>query len=116
MQHIANFSSMVADVSQETTNNAVQGQANINTAIDSMDKIHQANAQMVASTSQLEQYSSKIESVAHLMKGIASQTNLLALNAILKLLVPGNMEMDLLLSLPRFASLRGAWRIVPACD
>ena len=46
-----------------------------------MDKIHQANVQMVASTSQLEQYSDKIESVAHLMKGIASQTNLLALNA-----------------------------------
>ncbi|WP_145149574.1 methyl-accepting chemotaxis protein [Paenibacillus xylanexedens] len=81
MQHIANSSSMVADVSQETTNNAVQGQANINTAMDSMDKIHQANVQMVASTSQLEQYSDKIESVAHLMKGIASQTNLLALNA-----------------------------------
>ncbi|WP_340399750.1 methyl-accepting chemotaxis protein [Paenibacillus sp. FSL H8-0079] len=81
MQHIANSSTIVADVSQETTNNAVQGQAKINTAMDSMDKIHQANVQMVASTSQLEQYSDKIESVAHLMKGIASQTNLLALNA-----------------------------------
>lgn len=81
MQHIANSSSMVADVSEETTHNAIQGQTNINTAIDRMDKIHQANAQMEASTSQLAQYSCKIESVAHMMKGIASQTSLLALNA-----------------------------------
>lgn len=81
MQHIAHSASLVAGVSQETTLNAVQGQANINTAIDRMDKIHQANTQMSVSTLQLEQYSSKIESVAHLMKGIASQTRLLALNA-----------------------------------
>lgn len=81
MQHIAHSASLVAGVSQETTLNAVQGQANINTAIDRMDKIHQANTQMSVSTLQLEQYSSKIESVAHLMKGIASQTSLLALNA-----------------------------------
>ncbi|KQY82135.1 hypothetical protein ASD24_15880 [Paenibacillus sp. Root52] len=81
MQHIAHSASLVAGVSQETTHNAVQGQANINTAIDRMDKIHQANTQMSVSTLQLEQYSSKIESVAHLMKGIASQTSLLALNA-----------------------------------
>ncbi|PQP84419.1 methyl-accepting chemotaxis protein [Paenibacillus sp. PCH8] len=81
MQHIATSSSVVADVSQETTNDAIQGQTKLDTAIASMDQIHQANAQMVLSTSQLEQYSSKIESVAHLMKGIASQTNLLALNA-----------------------------------
>ncbi|WP_128103930.1 methyl-accepting chemotaxis protein [Paenibacillus sp. DCT19] len=81
MQHIAHSASLVAGVSQETTLNAVQGQANINTAIDRMDKIHQANTQMSLSTLQLEQYSSKIESVALLMKGIASQTSLLALNA-----------------------------------
>ncbi|MCM3173937.1 methyl-accepting chemotaxis protein [Paenibacillus sp. MER 99-2] len=81
MQHIAHSASLVAGVSQETTLNAVQGQANINTAIDRMDKIHQANTQMSVSTLQLEQYSSKIESVALLMKGIASQTSLLALNA-----------------------------------
>ncbi|WP_145407109.1 methyl-accepting chemotaxis protein [Paenibacillus xylanexedens] len=81
MQHIAHSASLVAGVSQETTVNAMQGQANINTAIDRMDKIHQANTQMSVSTLQLEQYSSKIESVALLMKGIASQTSLLALNA-----------------------------------
>lgn len=81
MQHIAHSSSMVAEVSQETTNNAIQGQAKLDNAMASMDKIHQSNAQMAASAAQLKQYSNKIESVAQLMKGIASQTNLLALNA-----------------------------------
>nr|WP_145404574.1 methyl-accepting chemotaxis protein [Paenibacillus xylanexedens] len=81
MQHIAHSSSKVADVSQQTTNNAIQGQAKLDTAISSMDVIHQANVQMAASTTELAEYSSKIESVAQLMQNIASQTNLLALNA-----------------------------------
>lgn len=81
MQHIAHSSSRVADVSQQTTNDAIQGQAKLDTAIRSMDGIYQANVQMAASTTQLTDYSSQIESVAHLMKNIASQTNLLALNA-----------------------------------
>lgn len=81
MQHISQAASVVADISRDTTHNAVKGQEQIHTAIGSMDRIHKANAQMASSTSQMEQYSGKIESVVHLMNNIASQTKLLALNA-----------------------------------
>ncbi|MGW8958988.1 methyl-accepting chemotaxis protein [Paenibacillus sp. NPDC055715] len=81
MHRIAQSAAIVADLSQETTENAQQGNEAIVRAVDQMKSIVGSTAAMVAATKQLEEHSGEIGEVLSLMTDIAGQTNLLALNA-----------------------------------
>jgi len=81
MQRIAEYASVVAEVSQETTDEAQRGNESIVTAVSRMEAIYASSAQMAAATKHLEGRSGEIGEITMLMAGIASQTNLLALNA-----------------------------------
>ncbi|GGG63147.1 methyl-accepting chemotaxis protein [Paenibacillus radicis (ex Gao et al. 2016)] len=81
MQHIAQAASIVADVSQQTTNNASGGTASITAAVERMEAIHASSGKAANVAHALEGYSEQIGGIVSMMAGIATQTNLLALNA-----------------------------------
>ncbi|MUT67752.1 methyl-accepting chemotaxis protein [Paenibacillus sp. NEAU-GSW1] len=81
MQHIAQSTSIVANVSQQTADNAVQGSAAIDAAVARMEAIQTSSSRVAAAAYSLENYSEQIGGIVSMMADIATQTNLLALNA-----------------------------------
>ncbi|TXK74457.1 methyl-accepting chemotaxis protein [Paenibacillus sp. N3.4] len=81
MQRIAESSSIVSEMSQQTTNAAQHGNDAIVTAVTQMESIVRSSSEMVTATHHLEGRSGEIGEIVSVMADIASQTNLLALNA-----------------------------------
>ncbi|MFF2091683.1 methyl-accepting chemotaxis protein [Paenibacillus sp. NPDC058174] len=81
MQHIAQSAAVVADVSQQTTNNASEGTSSITAAVERMESIYTSSGKAAGVAHALEGYSEQIGGIVSMMSGIATQTNLLALNA-----------------------------------
>ncbi len=80
-QEVSGSLEFVAEISRSSTLAANDGSQIIATAIQSIEDIGQVLESAAAHISQLEEASSKIDSVMDIINGVAEQTNLLALNA-----------------------------------
>lgn len=81
IQDVLNDANTVAQLGNETENNAAQGKEHIKKAINKIDSIKTVSGEISDTISELGQLSSEIEGIVDLIKSIAGQTNLLALNA-----------------------------------
>ncbi|MGY3570123.1 methyl-accepting chemotaxis protein [Vibrio paucivorans] len=80
-QEVSNSLEFVADISKSSTQAAEEGAAVITAAIGSLEDVGKILSSAAGHTQQLEEASSKVDSVMEIINGIAEQTNLLALNA-----------------------------------
>lgn len=80
-QEVSNSLSMVAEVSKESSKSAEDGGEVITSAIKSLEDVGKILTAAATHIQQLEEASSKVDSVMDIINGIAEQTNLLALNA-----------------------------------
>ncbi len=80
-QEVSHSLEFVAEVSRASTQSAAEGAKVIGLAIQSIEDIGHILASASQHIIQLEEASSKIDSVMDIINGIAEQTNLLALNA-----------------------------------
>ena len=80
-QEVSGSLEFVAEISRSSTLAANDGSQIIAAAIQSIEDIGQVLESASAHISQLEEASSKIDSVMDIINGVAEQTNLLALNA-----------------------------------
>lgn len=78
---IAQSSSVVSEISQETLQQAEDGNKAINDVIDQMGKINNSVSHLAEAIQQFGKSSSEIGSIVNIITEIADQTNLLALNA-----------------------------------
>jgi methyl-accepting chemotaxis protein len=81
IKRIAETSSVVAEASQVTEQEAVHGNESIQKVVRQMDSIHAAVDNMAVVIQQLNEHSQQIGKIVEVITGIASQTNLLSLNA-----------------------------------
>jgi len=80
-QEVSNSLAFVADVSQSSTEAAENGAKVISAAIGSLEEVGSILSSATGNIQQLEEASTKIDSVMDIINSIAEQTNLLALNA-----------------------------------
>lgn len=80
-QEVSNSLEFVADISKSTTHAADEGSQVITSAIGALEEVAEILTSAAGHTKQLEEASSKVDSVMEIINGIAEQTNLLALNA-----------------------------------
>lgn len=80
-QEVSNSLEFVAEISQSSTQAAEQGATVIGAAINSIEEIGVILNSAAGHIQQLEEASTKIDSVMDIINDIAEQTNLLALNA-----------------------------------
>ncbi|EKO3547989.1 methyl-accepting chemotaxis protein [Vibrio fluvialis] len=80
-QEVSNSLEFVSDVSKSSTQAAEDGSKVIAAAIGSLEEVGKILNSAAGHIQQLEQASSKVDSVMEIINGIAEQTNLLALNA-----------------------------------
>lgn len=80
-QEVSNSLEFVSDVSKSSTQAAEDGSKVIAAAIGSLEDVGKILSSAAGHIQQLEQASSKVDSVMEIINGIAEQTNLLALNA-----------------------------------
>jgi len=78
---VSNSLTFVADVSKSSTEAAENGAKIIASAIGSLEEVGSILSSATGNIQQLEEASSKIDSVMDIINSIAEQTNLLALNA-----------------------------------
>lgn len=72
---------IVAEISRSSTQSAEEGAQVIGSAIGALEEVSAILTSAANHTQQLEDASSKVDSVMEIINGIAEQTNLLALNA-----------------------------------
>ena len=72
---------IVAEISRSSTQSAEEGAKVIGSAIGALEEVSAILTSAANHTQQLEDASSKVDSVMEIINGIAEQTNLLALNA-----------------------------------
>ncbi|NVD06927.1 methyl-accepting chemotaxis protein [Vibrio sp. JPW-9-11-11] len=80
-QEVSNSLEFVAEISRSSTQSAEEGAKVISAAIGSLDEVGAILTSAASHINQLEEASSKVDSVMEIINGIAEQTNLLALNA-----------------------------------
>lgn len=80
-QEVSNSLEFVAEISRSSTHAAEEGAKVIGSAIGSLEEVGAIMTSAAGHIQQLEQASSKVDSVMEIINGIAEQTNLLALNA-----------------------------------
>lgn len=80
-QEVSNSLEFVAEISRSSTRSAEDGAKVIGAAIGSLEEVGAILTSAASHIQQLEQASSKVDSVMDIINGIAEQTNLLALNA-----------------------------------
>jgi len=80
-QEVSNSLEFVADISRSSTDAAEEGAKVISAAIGSIEEVGAIMTSAAGHIQQLEEASSKVDSVMEIINGIAEQTNLLALNA-----------------------------------
>ncbi len=80
-QEVSNSLEFVADISRSSTQAAEEGAKVIGAAIGSLEEVGAILTSAADHIKQLEEASSKVDSVMDIINGIAEQTNLLALNA-----------------------------------
>jgi len=80
-QEVSNSLEFVADISRSSTHSAEEGAKVIGAAIGSLEEVGAILTSAAGHIQQLEEASSKVDSVMEIINGIAEQTNLLALNA-----------------------------------
>ncbi|MEL7293705.1 MAG: methyl-accepting chemotaxis protein [Pseudomonadota bacterium] len=80
-QEVSNSLEFVAEISRSSTQSAEEGGKVISAAIGSLDEVGAILTSAAGHIKQLEEASSKVDSVMEIINGIAEQTNLLALNA-----------------------------------
>jgi methyl-accepting chemotaxis protein len=78
---VANQATESATITQETSNLAGEGMAEVNQANKMIQDLAVSIQDSTSKTEKLEEYSQSITTVIEVIKGIAEQTNLLALNA-----------------------------------
>ncbi|MFB9330752.1 methyl-accepting chemotaxis protein [Paenibacillus aurantiacus] len=81
MDEAAEAVAKVADLTEEANHTTAEGRRVVTNAIEHMDKVRSASAQIAGSVVSLEQKATEIGGIIDIIKEIASQTNLLALNA-----------------------------------
>lgn len=80
-QEVSNSLEFVAEISRSSTHAAAEGAKVIGSAIGSLEEVGAILTSAAGHIQQLEEASSKVDSVMEIINGIAEQTNLLALNA-----------------------------------
>ncbi len=80
-QEVSNSLAFVSDVSKSSTEAAENGAKVISAAIGSLEEVGSILSSATGNIQQLEEASTKIDSVMDIINSIAEQTNLLALNA-----------------------------------
>ncbi|MCY9844691.1 methyl-accepting chemotaxis protein [Vibrio caribbeanicus] len=80
-QQVSSSLEFVAEISRETTKAAEEGGTVIRSAIGSLEEVGTIMTSAAGHIKQLEEASSKVDSVMEIINAIAEQTNLLALNA-----------------------------------
>ncbi|WP_038172696.1 MULTISPECIES: methyl-accepting chemotaxis protein [Vibrio] len=80
-QEVSNSLEFVAEISRSSTHAAEEGAKVIGSAISSLEEVGSIMTSAAGHINQLEEASSKVDSVMDIINGIAEQTNLLALNA-----------------------------------
>jgi methyl-accepting chemotaxis protein len=80
-QEVSNSLEFVAEISRSSTHAAEEGAKVIGSAIGSLEEVGSIMTSAAGHIKQLEEASSKVDSVMEIINGIAEQTNLLALNA-----------------------------------
>lgn len=80
-QQVSSSLEFVAEISRETTRAAEEGGTVIRSAIGSLEEVGTIMTSAAGHIKQLEEASSKVDSVMEIINAIAEQTNLLALNA-----------------------------------
>tara|TARA_Y100001960_G_C14770641_1_gene879771 strand:- start:676 stop:2556 length:1881 start_codon:yes stop_codon:yes gene_type:complete len=80
-QEVSNSLEFVAEISRSSTRSAEDGAKIIGAAIGSLEEVGSILTSAASHIQQLEEASSKVDSVMEIINGIAEQTNLLALNA-----------------------------------
>ena len=80
-QQVSSSLEFVAEISRETTRAAEEGGTVIHSAIGSLEEVGTIMTSAAGHIKQLEEASSKVDSVMEIINAIAEQTNLLALNA-----------------------------------
>lgn len=80
-QEVSNSLEFVSDISRSSTQAAEEGAKVIGAAIGSLEEVGTILTSAAGHIKQLEEASSKVDSVMDIINGIAEQTNLLALNA-----------------------------------
>ncbi len=80
-QQVSSSLEFVAEISRETTRAAEEGGTVIRSAIGSLEEVGAIMTSAAGHIKQLEEASSKVDSVMEIINAIAEQTNLLALNA-----------------------------------
>ncbi|MDN3610331.1 methyl-accepting chemotaxis protein [Vibrio ostreicida] len=80
-QEVSNSLESVAEISRSSTESAEKGSQVIGAAIGSLEDVASILTSAAGHIQQLEQASTKVDSVMDIINGIAEQTNLLALNA-----------------------------------
>lgn len=69
------------EVAASAKNSADEGQTQLTTMSDSLGKMEDSTSEVTSDMAELEERSTQIEDIIHIVKSIADQTNLLALNA-----------------------------------
>ncbi|ERB67027.1 chemotaxis protein [Vibrio coralliilyticus OCN008] len=80
-QEVSNSLEFVSEISRSSTDSAEKGAQIIRAAIGSLEEVGSILTSAAGHIQQLEEASSKVDSVMDIINGIAEQTNLLALNA-----------------------------------
>ncbi|MCG9683184.1 methyl-accepting chemotaxis protein [Vibrio sp. Isolate23] len=80
-QEVSNSLEFVSEISRSSTESAEKGAQIIGAAIGSLEEVGSILTSAAGHIQQLEEASSKVDSVMEIINGIAEQTNLLALNA-----------------------------------
>lgn len=80
-QEVSNSLEFVSEISRSSTESAEKGAQIIGAAIGSLEEVSTILTSAAGHIQQLEEASSKVDSVMDIINGIAEQTNLLALNA-----------------------------------
>ncbi|NOH61788.1 methyl-accepting chemotaxis protein [Vibrio sp. RE88] len=80
-QEVSNSLEFVSEISRSSTDSAERGAQIIGAAIGSLEEVGSILTSAAGHIQQLEEASSKVDSVMDIINGIAEQTNLLALNA-----------------------------------
>ncbi|WP_333003470.1 methyl-accepting chemotaxis protein [Vibrio coralliilyticus] len=80
-QEVSNSLEFVSEISRSSTDSAEKGAQIIGAAIGSLEEVGSILTSAAGHIQQLEEASSKVDSVMDIINGIAEQTNLLALNA-----------------------------------
>ena len=80
-QEVSGSLELVAEISHSSTQSAENGARIIEAAIGSLEEVGSILTSAAGHIQQLEEASSKVDSVMDIINGIAEQTNLLALNA-----------------------------------